>query len=210
MGQGSFRERSLGRKEGMSMRKERQNPVKLVIIGCILAALIIGFYFYLSNKTRGNGKEDNPTLSKSQQVLLRNLETNYPPSPREVLKYYCDILQCLYNESHTDEELEDLAMQIQRLYDGEFIANQNADMYLLSLAGEIANMEKNDMKISSYSTSSSTDVDYFTEDNYDWARLYCILSIRKGTQIVSSEERFLMRKDEDGHWKIYGWELVEE
>lgn len=190
------------------MKKERQNPVKLVIIGCVLAALVTGFYFYLANKTRGNS-EDNPAVSKSRQVLLRNLETNYPPSPREVLKYYCDILQCLYNEAHTDEELEELAMQIQRLYDEEFIANQNEDMYLLSLAGEIANMNKNDMKISSYSTSSSTDVDYFSEDDFEWARLYCILNLRQGTQIVSTQERFLMRKDDAGHWKIYGWELVE-
>lgn len=196
--------------EGRDMKKERQNPWKLAVIACVLAALVIGFYFYLANKTRGGKSEDVPAISKSQQVLLRNLENNYPPSPKETLKYYCDILQCLYNESHTDEELEALAAQIQLLYDEEFIANQNEDMYLLSLAGEIANMSKDDMKISSYSPSSSTDVDYFSRDGYDWARLYCTFNIRKGTQIVSSQERFLMRKDSAGHWKIYGWELVEE
>lgn len=191
------------------MKKEQQSPLKLIIIGCILAALIVGFYFYLANKTRGNSEEDNPTVTRSQQILLRNLDTNYPPSPREVLKYNCEIIQCLYNEPHTDEELKKLAMQIQLLYDEEFVANQTEEVYLLNLAGEIAKMNKSDMKISSYSTSSSTDVEYFTRDNFDWARLYCIFSIRQGTKMLSTNERFLMRKDEAGHWKIYGWELVE-
>ncbi len=192
------------------MKKERQSPLKLIVIGCILAALVVGFYFYLSNRTKGDGTEQAETITKSQQVLLRNLENNYPPSPREVLKYYCDILQCLYNEPHSDEELEKLAMQIQLLYDEEFVANQPEDVYLLNLAGEIAELNKHDMKISSYSTSSSTDVEYFSRDGYEWASLYGILSIRQGTKMLTSNEKFLMRKDEDGHWKIYGWELVKE
>ena len=192
------------------MKKERQSPLKLIVIGCILAALVVGFYFYLSNRTKGDGTEQAETITKSQQVLLRNLENNYPPSPREVLKYYCDILQCLYNEPHSDEELEKLAMQIQLLYDEEFVANLPEDVYLLNLAGEIAELNKHDMKISSYSTSSSTDVEYFSRDGYEWASLYGILSIRQGTKMLTSNEKFLMRKDEDGHWKIYGWELVKE
>ncbi len=192
----------------MKNAKERQNPVKLIIIGCILAALIVGFYFYIANKMKGN-TEENVKATKSQQVLMRNLSTNYPPSPREVLKYYCEIIQCLYNEPHTDEELKKLASQIQLLYDDEFVANQPEDLYLLNLAGEIAELNKKDMKISSYSTSSSTDVETFTRDNYEWARLYCMFNIRKGTDMLVTTERFLMRKDEAGHWKIYGWELAE-
>ena len=192
------------------MKKERQSPLKLIVIGCVLAALVVGFYFYLSNPTSSKRTEQTETVTKSQQVLLRNLDNNYPPSPREVLKYYCDILQCLYNEPHSDEELEKLAMQIQLLYDDEFVANQTEDVYLLSLAGEIAELNKQDMKISSYSTSSSTDVEYFSRDGYEWASLYGILSIRQGTKMLTSNEKFLMRKDDDGHWKIYGWELVKE
>ncbi len=192
----------------MRNAKEKQNPVKLIIIGCILAALIVGFYFYIANKMQGNGEED-VKATKSQQVLMRNLNTNYPPSPREVLKYYCEIIQCLYNEPHTDEELKKLAKQIQLLYDDEFVENQTEDLYLLNLAGEIAELNKNDMKISSYTTSSSTDVETFTKDNYEWARLYCMFNIRKGTDMLATTERFLMRKDEAGHWKIYGWELAE-
>lgn len=184
--------------------------IKTLIIGCILAALVIGFYYYLSNRTDKESAQDTETVTHTQQVLLRNLDTNYPPTPKEVVKYFCEISQCFYNEEHTDEEIEQLGLQIQKLYDEELIANQTQDEYIQNLISEVANMKKNDMVISSYSTSASTDVEEFTEDGYKWARLYCTFSVRKGTKLVNSNERFLLRKDDNGHWKIYGWELAEE
>lgn len=182
--------------------------VRLAVIGCILVLLLIGFYYYLSHKTSTESKEDVAVVTQTQQVLLRNLETNYPPSPKEVVKYYCDITQCFYNEIHTDEELKELAFQIQLLYDEELIANQTEESYLQKLGSDIASMQSQGLVISSYSTSSSTDVEYFTEDGFDWARMYCSFAIRKGTELINTNERFLLRKDEEGHWKIYGWELV--
>ena len=188
----------------------KKGQVRTLVIGCILVVLVIGFYYYLSNRNVSNQTEDEGTITKTQQVLLRNLDTNYPPSPKEVVKYFCDISQCFYNEENTDEDVEKLAVQIQKLYDEELIANQTQEEYIQNLISDIAHMKKNNMVISSYSTSASTDVEYFTKDGYEWARLYCNFSIRQGTTLRSSNERFLLRKDADDHWKIYGWELAEE
>ena len=80
--------------------------------------------------------------------------------------------------------------------------------YLENLKLDILSMSEN--VISSYSLPSSTDVDYFSQDGYDWAKLYCNFNIRKGTDIINTVEQFLLRKDENGRWKIYGWKLVEE
>ena len=45
-------------------------------------------------------------------------------------------------------------------------------------------------------------------DGYDWAKLYFTFNLRQGTNRTTSEEVFLLRKDEDGRWKIYGWKTV--
>lgn len=198
--------------KGQNKRKEQNEQpktIRIVIIGIILVCLLIGFYYYLSQKTSGGKGEEAETITQTQQVLLRNLETNYPPSPKEVVKYYCDITQCFYNETHTDEELRDLAMQIQKLYDEELIANQTQEQYMQNLINDIASMQRQGLVVSSYSTSASTDVEYFTEDGFEWARLYCSFALRQETTLINSNEQFLLRKDADGHWKIYGWELVE-
>lgn len=189
-------------------KKKGCSIVKTTLIFVILAAMIVGFYCYLSMRD-AKESEDDVTVTKSQQVLMRNLETSYPPSPKEVVKYYCDITQCFYNESHTEAEVEALAMQIRKLYDAELAENQTEEEYLQQVKLEVLSMASNGITITSYGLPSSTDVKYFSNEGYEWARLYCTLNMRQETKILNSVEQFLLRKDEDGRWKIYGWELAE-
>lgn len=86
---------------------------------------------------------------------------NYPPSPREVVKYFGQLTQCFYNEEYTQEELEELALQIQKLYDKELVENKTQDQYLQDLRWDIDNMKDQEIVVSSYSPASSTDVTYF-------------------------------------------------
>lgn len=195
-------------KKGRKKGNEGNSLVKAIVVMCILVAMLIGFYYYISHKGIAE-RDDNVTITKSQQVLMRNLESNYPPSPKEVVKYYCEITQCFYNETHTEEEIEALAAQIRRLYDEELIANQTEERYLEDLKIDIISMSGNEMTISSFGLPSSTEVDFFSEDGYDWARLYCNFNLRQKTKIVNTIEQFLLRKDENGRWKIYGWQLVD-
>lgn len=191
------------------MQNNKKNGIKLAVIGIILICLVIGYYYYLSNKRAGSSEEENVKLTAVQEVLLYDFERSYPPSPKEVVKLFGQISQCFYNESYTEEEFLELAVLIQNLYDDELIANKTYDQYIEDLRSDVNLLKEQGIVISSYGTSSSTDVEYFTEDGYDWARLYCSFTLRKGTQLEASNELFLLRKDEDGHWKIYGWELAD-
>lgn len=187
---------------------EGNHSIRAIIVVCVLAVMLVGFYYYISHKSKGEG-DDNVTMTKSQQVLLRNLEANYPPSPKEVVKYYCEITQCFYNETHTEAEVEALAAQIRKLYDEELVANQTEEGYLENVKIDILSMAGNGMTVSSFGLPSSTEVDFFSEDGYDWAKMYCNFNLRQETKIVNTIEQFLLRKDENGRWKIYGWQLVE-
>ncbi|HBA70530.1 MAG TPA: hypothetical protein DCZ40_14425 [Lachnospiraceae bacterium] len=193
-----------GKKKG----NEGNSAVRVIVVVCVLAAMLVGFYYYISHKTRTEN-DDDVAITKSQQVLMRNLETNYPPSPKEVVKYYCEITQCFYNETHTEEETEALAMQIRKLYDDELAANQTEEEYLEELKIEIISMLGNGMTVSSFGLPSSSEVSYYSEDGYDWARLYCSFNLRQETKMLNTVEQFLLRKDENGRWKIYGWQLVD-
>lgn len=179
-----------------------------IIIIVVSVALIVGVFWLVLNR---NAKDDEPTdvqISAVQNVLLRNMENDYPPTPKEVLKYYSDITQCFYAGGYTDDELEQLALRAWELYDEDLQANQNYAMYLEDLKEEIESYKEKDWTISSYSTSASTDVEEFERDGDEWAQLYAFYNVRQSTQIVKVTELFLMRKDEAGHWKIYGWQLA--
>ncbi len=190
-------------------RKQTQNGVKGLIIAIVLICLVLGYYFYLSNKASREEQEEAAELSAVQEVLMRDLDTDYPPTPREVIKYYDKLAQCLYNETYTDEEFQKLAVQIQLLYDDELVRNKTQEQYLGDLQWDIEQFRKEEIVISSYSMSSSTDVEEYKKDGYSWAKLYGSFTLRKGTQLSTAREVFLLRKDEDGHWKIYGWKKAE-
>ncbi|MBR4983063.1 MAG: hypothetical protein IKY94_10930 [Lachnospiraceae bacterium] len=176
----------------------------LLAMGCVLLA-----YYLINLRIEKSKPEDYVQLTAVQEVLSRNLTTNYPQTPKEVIKYYSEITKCFYNEECTEEELYALAMKAQELYDHDLVANKTEEQYLYDLKSEIQAFKEKDYYISSYGTSSSTDVYDFTEDGYEFARLYCTYNIRVGTVIQPIEEVFLLRMDLEGHWKIYGWDLAE-
>ena len=193
----------------MSQRGLR--AIKGILIGLVLIALVVGYYFYLSNRKPKEAAEDTETtVSAVQKLLLKNIDDDYPPTPREVLKLYSDITVCFYSEDYTDEELTQLALQIEKLYDEELIANNTPDQYQKNLRWDIKTMKDKNLRVTSYSVASATDVDYFDAGGRSLARLSCTYTIRSGKEAGLAREIFLLRKDDMGHWKIYGWEAAKE
>lgn len=185
--------------------------VKIIIIVVILAALVLGYYYYLNNKSKREQVEEKVEVTVVQSVLMKDLEHSYPPTPKEVLKYYSQIVQCFYNEEYSEEELQALAAKIQELYDDELVANKSQEDYLADLKTEIAEMKKSQCTIASYEISASTDVEKFVEDGRSCARMYCTYNLKQAgsTGTMASVEQFVLRQDENGHWKILGWKLAE-
>lgn len=190
--------------------KGNASGIKGFIIGLILIGLVLGYFYYLSVKKQDTDAGEEVEISAVQEVLLRDLDKSYPPSPREVLKYHGQIMQCLYSEEYTEEELEQLAVKALELYDDELALNQTPQQYLDNLRWDIDQWKEEETIVSSYSLPSSTDVEFFSEDGYNWARLYFGLNLRKGTQRSISNVVYLLRKNDEGHWKIYGWKLEED
>lgn len=183
----------------------------LIAMG-IMVLLVVGYYYYLSNRDIAQPEEavsEGEILTPTQEVLLRDLETNYPPTPREVVKYFSQITQCFYNEDNTEDEIYALGMKARELYDSQLAEHQTEEDYIASLKFDIEDYKQNKRTISSYAPSSSVDVETFSEDGYDWARLYCIYGIKQGELLYNSNMVFILRKDENSHYKIFGWKLAE-
>lgn len=189
---------------------KRFKGIKGMILLAVLVCLVLGYYFYLSNRDVPETETtDAEIMTMTQRALARNLETNYPPSPREVVKYFSEITQCFYNEEHSEEELKALGLQMRGIYDDELIANQTEEEYLDLLQKDIDEYKANDRTISAYSPSSSVDVENFSQDGYEWARLYCVYDIKQDSLLYQTTLCFILRKDENDHYKIYGWKKAD-
>lgn len=186
----------------------RNKNTRIAIIVVLVIIAVVGYYAYLSNRSRA--QKDEAKLSTVQTVLSKSLEFDYPPTPKEVMKYYNEIVKCFYNEDCTEEEIEALGNKARELYDEELLANNEQEIYMINLKADIQDYKDNNRRITSTSVASSANVDYFSEDGYDFARIMCGYSIMENGVSVSSGQVYLLRKDEDKHWKIYGWESIEE
>lgn len=192
---------------------KKKNGNKTIIIFVILVLLVVGYFYYLSNRNVPQPEEsvsEIEVMTATQRVLARDLSTNYPPTPREVVKYYSEITQCFYNEELTEKDIYDLGMKARELYDAELAANQTEADYIDSLTFDIQEFKSKSRTVVSYEPSSSLDVETFSEDGFEWARLYCNYGIKQGEILYNSNTVFILRKDETGHYKIYGWKLAEE
>ena len=191
------------------MRKK--NPSRAIISVAIMAIAVLGAFVLLSNRSdKAAANESVDKITPVQEVLLKNLNNDYPASPKEVVKFYSEISRCFYGEDYSEDEFVALAEKSRELFDSELVANQTDEQYLTALKSDVESYKSNKKSISSFSVSSSTDVDYYDYLGDKWAQLYCVYSIRVSTSITPVKEKYLLRKDPDGHWKIFGWVLVED
>lgn len=110
---------------GIHMKKNGQK----IIFAVVCVVIIVGLFWYTAAK-KGNSAENNDDLTEVEKVITKNLEKNYPETPREVVKFYNRIITCFYDEEYTDDELYELGDQARLLMDDELLENNSRDDYL--------------------------------------------------------------------------------
>lgn len=177
---------------------------KLVIVFICLIVLLVGYYAYLANQKKEAKQEAAMTVV--QATLSRDLKYDYPSTPKEVIKFYNEILRCFYNEKCTDGEIEELGQKARELYDEELLEANEYGPYMIKLKSDIEDYKNNKRRITSFAVAANTNVDFFEEDGYSFARISCAYNIMEGEVSKPTRQVYLLRKDADNHWKIYGWE----
>jgi hypothetical protein len=187
-----------------------KNIKKLVTVTLILVLCVLLYYRYANkdDQDTDNTVGDNE-LSEVEKILTKDLVNNYPNTPLEVVKFFTRIQKCYYNEDNTDEIVEELADQARLLMDDRLIQKNPLDEYYESLKTEIKEYKKEKRTITNILYDKTTDVVYSTVDGTRAASLNCIYYIRTGKRTASNEETYILCRDSDGRWKIYGWMLDE-
>lgn len=203
---------------------------KGIIIVLLFAAGLL-FYAYLSSKD-GTDSEVTKEASEISKLFDKNLNTEYPKTPREVVKLYSRITKCFYAKKCTDEEIEKLADMSFMLFDSELIEKNPKDEYMAKLKSVISEYAASERVITDYTVQSSNMIEKYTADGKEYAKVRVMYSMRDfkkieeenggflqgcGTakkknnvyQYYTVYEDFLLRKDDNGRWKILVWQVSE-
>ena len=185
--------------------KLKPRATRITIIIVLLVMAVVGYYAFLSGRAKQQRADKNMTAVEA--ALSRNLDKEYPPTPKEVMKYYNDIIKCYYNEEVTDEEVESLGLKARGLFDEKLLAANEVGSYLIKLKEDVKGYHDAKRKITNAAVASSTNVDYYERDGYSFARLLCTYNINENGKSDTMKIIYLLRKDSDRHWKIYGWDF---
>ena len=192
------------------MKKSKRRTVNTVGLMLVFGVVIVAVYFRFSTSTSPIIEKSSSNKTELELLLTKDIEEDYPSSPREVIKLYTRIMKNFYNEDLTDEQVNHLAEKIRYLYDEELLANNTYENYLLELKVEISEYKEAKRTIMNEIIDDSDKVKYYTMDEREYASLTAVFTTKEKDSHKKIYEDFILRKDEHGNWKIVGWKLSDK
>lgn len=193
------------------MKKSKQKTTTIIVIMfAIVIAVAIGFWTILEH-SRNKVEEEKIIHSKNEEVnalLNKDLDINYPSTPREVLKMYSRLQICAYNQGLSDKDLTAITEQMRMLFDDELLAANPLEQQLEDLKKDIKEYEKVKRTISNYVVDKESSVAEKKIEGKEYATLVVSYLLKEEKGYNKTYEQFILRKNEEKKWKILGWELV--
>lgn len=184
----------------------KKYSVVIILSLLIAGAVIYGYYRSENNKTIT--KEESEKDKEVSKKLNRNLDTNYPATPREVVDYYSSLLKYMYSRNSTTEMVEEAGKKCRQLFDEELLENNPEDEYFKNLESEIKQYKEEKKIISTYILEKNGDVEYKTFDSHYYSFVDCAYYVQGEKSTSRTLETYTLRKDDEGKWKILYWKLT--
>lgn len=181
----------------------------IIAVACI-CAICAGFFFFSQNQN-----ETEKELTKIETVITKDLEKNYPKTPRAVMDFYQKIIMCYYTENPTDAELEKLCEQMRGLMDEDLLLVNPKDEYYASVKADIAKYKEENRKLFSAKVCSTNEVNKVLDDKGDgvvehiaYVKTSYYMKV-DGQEPGYTYQEFVLRQDENGDWKILVFYKIE-
>lgn len=186
-----------------------KNAVRIGLVVIMAAMLIIAYYFYLDRQSSRSEAEEAVMLSEVERITEKDLVNDYPMTPREVVKWYNRIITEYYANTHSDEQIHEMASQQRRLLDDELLSYNPEDVFYDNLKRDIDAFAAREQSIRTSKVCSSNDVRYATVNGDEVAYVTAYYFQKEGNDLFKTYQEFCLRKDDEGHWKILTYRLTQ-
>ena len=153
--------------------------IKTVIMAILVIAVIVGCYYQMTHR-KTVAAEDTVEVTQLQKVISRQLDSSYPPTPREVIKFYNLIIECAYGDEYDTGQFEKLTTQARKLMDEELLENNPTDTYKSQLLQEIASYKDDSRKILQTRVCNSDEVRYREVKGQKYAYVQAVYFMKQG------------------------------
>lgn len=190
------------------MERSKKKKLHTIIAMLLLAVIVVTAFFMISRRGEDSQKNQKKS-SEVEKLLAKDLENAYPGTPREVLRLYSRMIKCLYGNTLTDSQVEQMAEQLRSLFDEELLVHNPQEEYLEELQTELETYRTMEKSIVSYVVEKSSSVKKYTREGKQYATILVTYLVEQKGKYEKSYEEFVLREDDEAHWKILGWRLVQ-
>ncbi len=185
-------------------KSKLQFNAKNVIVLIGLIAIVGGYYIY----TSGIAGKNQITTDEYTILSSKDLEISYPETPREVVKLYSRMVKYLYDDDISAKKTKNVVKQMRTLFSDQLLEKNALDTQLKNLKSDVAAFTKEKKTIIGYEIDESS-LNTKEVDGKECATIIVGFAIKKNEDYEHSNELFLLEKDEEGKWKIVGWQITE-
>jgi len=194
----------------MAQKKKTKSVGGTIFMVVLMAVVLVGIYMVLTRGKDNTAIEADADISEASTLIARDLESDYPATVREVMKYYCRITKCLYSEELSDSQLINLVDKIRGLYSDKLLEENDRTEMIGLVRGELKQYESSKTVIQSYNVAESGEITYYRDEVPQRAVINIYFTLKQDNAFVRSYEEFVLVQDKDDRWKILGWRLSEE
>lgn len=206
-----------------------KRKIRTAFIMLVFACAVVGVYYKMNTEVPDDEEVKVPK-TMVEKLIAKDLDNDYPATVKTVMKLYSQYSKCFYDGEYTEDELKKLVEQYRKILDDELVANNPFEDHLKGLQQEVSTFNGEEKTIMSCywpnksgkeTATASPDgvleddrnakeaVTYYSKGNKKYASTVVAFTLKKGTNTVQeSKEKFVLRQDTDGKWKILGWRLV--
>lgn len=188
----------------------RGKNAKLFTMMIAISLAVVMSYVALTKKEENeNSKIDEKEKTEVTALMEKNLNTEYPASVREVVKLYLRIITCYYNEDLTEDEKIVLADQQRALLDKELLDKNKYSEFIKRLDDEITSYKAAKKTVINYQLNSNESVQKWWNNGKECASIIVLINLN-GKSLNQVYEKFVLRRDDNGRWKILGWDVADQ
>lgn len=195
--------------------KKKRGAGGVIVLVLIAAVLVGAFVLVLRNAPRS--AEDTTEVSELDTLLNIDVSGSYPSTPREVMKLYERYIVCLYgagSDKLTDGQIQALSGKLREMYDSELLEENPQETNLENLSQETEAFRGSGKTMVQANVCGSNEVEYIKIKGSNGALVEVSYFMRDDNdpknQFKRTYQKYLLRKDADGKWKILGFKKVDK
>lgn len=175
----------------------------LVAISVVVVLTYVGFEKKQTEKVLQS--EEKQETSKIDNIILKDLENEYPASVREVVKYYYKVLQAMFNGEATDKQVVQLIDKERTLFDKELLKKNEYSEFVKGRNAEIKQYKKGGVKLLKFVIQDNDEVKYWQNNKAEMASIKAHIYMTGKKAYKDIYQEYVLRKDSKGRWKILSW-----